>query len=180
MHGIIFSELKKFVEAKLPEGSWEKILADAGVQRIYVQTAEYPDAEVVTLVGAAARLAKAKPQDVLLGFGEFIAPDLLEMYKGLLKPSWRTLDVLENTESVIHKVVRSRNPGARPPTLRVTRLSPGEVELHYGSARKMCSVAKGISMGIAAHFSEKLEIEERSCMLKGAPECVIRLRLATA
>src|SRR5260370_34795410 len=105
MHGIIFSELKKFVKAKLPEGSWDKILADAGVQRVYVQTAEYPDAEVVTLVGAAARLAKAKPQDVLLGFGEFLAPALLEVHTGQRKPSWRTLDAREDAEYVIHTEV---------------------------------------------------------------------------
>jgi hypothetical protein len=180
MHGIIFFELKKFVDAKLPEGSWEKILADAGVHQIYLPTAQYPDAEVVTLVGAASRLAKTSAQNLLLGFGEFIAPDLLAMYQSLLKPSWRTLDVIENTETVMHTVVRLRNPGARPPVLRATRVSPSEVELRYGSPRKMCSIAKGISKGIAAHFGEKLEIEDRSCMLEGAPECVIRLRLAPA
>lgn len=41
----------------------------------------------------------------------------------------------------------------------------------------MCAVAKGIAKGMAAHFGERLRMDERSCMLEGAAECVIVLRV---
>lgn len=178
VHGLIFFELKKFVDSELPEGSWDKIIADAGLaDSYYTPLREYPDAEAGALVAAASKLANVDAQAVLASFGEFIAPHLLGMYKHLIKPSWKTLEVIENTENVIHEVVRVKNPGAHPPVLKAKRISPKELELHYGSQRKMCAVAKGISKGIAAHFGESLAVTERSCMLQGALECVIGLRI---
>lgn len=178
MHGIIFFELKKFVDANLPEGTWEKLLAGANLSgRFYTPLLAYPDEEVAALVAEASQLIGVNAQDLLASFGEFIAPDLLQMYRHLFQPGWRTLDVIENTEAVIHAVVRSRTPGAQPPVLRTKRISPSEVELRYNSPRKMCSVAKGIMKGVAAHFGEPLASQELSCMNKGAAECVFRLRI---
>ena len=43
--------------------------------------------------------------------------------------------------------------------------------------RKLCSVAKGIVRGVAAHYQEPVSITEGSCMLRGGRECQILVRV---
>lgn len=174
MHGIIFAELKKYVDHKLGGEAWHSLLREAGMEgRLFLPVHEYPDAEAVTLVKAASRITGLPADAILQDFGEFITPDLLKMYGALLDKSWKTLDVIEHTEETIHRVVRSRNPGARPPQLRCERASDYEVVIVYTSARRMCGVAKGIVRGLAKHFGETVALEESSCMHQGARECRI-------
>jgi hypothetical protein len=177
VHGIIFLELRKYAEARLGASAWESLLREAKLsQRIYMPVAEYPDQEALALVGAATALTGRKAADVLEDFGSFIVPGLLELYGSLLDRRWRTLDVIEHTEDTIHQVVRVRNPGARPPELRCTRVSPDEVVLNYHSARRMCALARGIAHGLAHHFAEVISIREPQCMLRGADECRMWIR----
>jgi hypothetical protein len=126
------------------------------------------------------RLARQDPDAILQDFGAFIVPDLLGMYGSLLAKTWKTLDVIENTEDTIHRIVRIRNPGAKPPELRCERSSAEEVVIHYTSARKMCGLGKGIVLGLAKHYGEAISIGESSCMLKGQQECTILVRLQEA
>jgi predicted hydrocarbon binding protein len=179
MHGIIFAELQKFVDAKLGRGSWAKVLKQAGYDsKIYLPVQEYPDEEAVALAATAAKIAGLDIQDVLQGFGEFIVPDLVKMYAAVIKADWKTLDVVEHTEETIHRVVRIKNRGAKPPEIRCVRPSKSEVVITYSSARKMCSLAKGIVSGLAKHYKEKIAISETKCMLKGGAHCEITLRKA--
>jgi hypothetical protein len=56
MNGIILMELSKYVEAKLGQGAWERLLQDNGIgARMYVPLENYPDQEAVALVTAAAQ-----------------------------------------------------------------------------------------------------------------------------
>ena len=172
MHGIIFTELRKYVDTKLGGDAWGDLLNAAGLKgRMYLPIQEYPDAEAVTLVSTAAQITGLDAAVILQDFGVFIAPSLLGMYRTLVKPEWRTLEVLQFTEGTIHKVVRARNPGAKPAELTAVRISETELHLTYGSQRKMCPVAKGIIKGLALHFNEEITVVETQCMHQGASEC---------
>ena len=96
------------------------------------------------------------------------------MYWGVIDPEWRTLDVLENTERTIHDVVRINQKGATPPYLHATRVAPDQVTIVYTSPRRLCSVAKGITRGIARHYDESVSIEDPRCMLRGDDDCLHR------
>lgn len=177
MHGIIFSELRKYVEAKAGEGGWDAITAKAGLgTNLYTAFGQYPDSEVVALVNAASSITGRPVNAILEDFGEFIAPSLVGMYGHLLDRSWKTLDVLEHTENTVHAVVRVQNKGAAPPKLKINRLSREEAVLIYDSPRKMCAVAKGIARGVGKHFKENILISEPKCMNKGAAHCEIHFR----
>jgi len=175
MHGTIFTELEKFVGARLGDGAWQTLRGKAGIapDRAYEVFGSYPDEEVFALVGAASETTGLPATALLEDFGEFIAPDLLEMYWGAIAPEWRTLDVIEHTESTIHTVVRVDHPGAAPPYLRVTRSGEREVTVLYTSPRRLCAIARGIARGIARHYGESLEITDRRCMHRGDSDCVI-------
>lgn len=178
MHGMIFAELKKYVDTRLGHKAWENLLAEAGMGgRIFLAVATYADAEALTIVTTASRLTKKEPAVILEDFGEFITPDLMKMYGALARPEWKTLEFLENIEGTIHRVVRIRNKGATPPQIRCARTAPMEVTISYGSARKLCALAKGLVYGVARHFGEDIKIAEPRCMLRGAPSCTLVVQL---
>lgn len=177
MHGVIFAELKKYVDAKLGGDRWNALLRESGFPgKIYLPSQHYSDEEAVALVTAASRLTGTSAARILEDFGEFIVPDLVAMYRTLIRSDWKTLDLIEHTEETIHRVVRIQQPGARPPELKCVRTSPDEVVVTYASPRKMCGVAKGIARGVAKHFKETVTISETSCMLKGGDHCRISVK----
>lgn len=174
MHGIIHLELRNFVVQLHGEAAWRALTDAAGLSgEIYTPLRSYPDEQLVALVGAAVQLTGADPTALLEAFGEFLVPRYLALYGKLLKPEWRTLEVIEHAENTIHRVVRMREPGALPPRLQAQRVSPTSIRLTYDSPRKLCAVARGIARGIAAHFTEQLSISDESCMHRGDRECVM-------
>lgn len=176
MHGVIFSELKKFTDARLGPESWTRLLRQTGLSsRVYLPTKAYPDEEIQRIMAAAASAAGVSVRDVMEELGTFIVPDLLRLYGALVDPKWRTLDLIEHTESMIHRVVRLNDGNARPPELLVTRAAPNRAVIVYRSSRRMCGVARGIVRGVAAHYGEAVEVTEPSCMLEGASECTIEV-----
>lgn len=181
MHGVILSELQKFIDGRHGSLAWPAILRDAGLgTRLYSPFQTYPDAEVIAIVAAASK-ATGRPAGLLLeDFGEFVAPDLIALYRALIKPEWRTLDLLEHTESTIHRVVRARTQDAKPPELKVARIREHEVVINYASGRKLCAVAKGIVRGIAKHYGERISLNDTACMQRGAPQCTISVRVITS
>jgi hypothetical protein len=179
MHGLVFAELEKFVTRAHGANTWQEILSQSGISaQVFVALGTYPDADLMRLVQAATVVTKTPLTPLLEGFGEFITPTLFSMYRTVIAPGWRTLDLVENTESVIHAVVRSR--GGTPPVLSATRQSPTHLIVNYGSKRKMCALARGIILGIARHYGENVGINETACMLFGAKACRLELKLAAA
>ena len=178
MHGIIHLELRNFVVQHHGEAAWRTLTDQAGLSdEIYTPLRSYPDEQIVALVGAAVKLTGADVTLLLEAFGEFLAPRYLALYGKLLKPEWRTLDVLEHAENTIHRVVRMREPGALPPRLQAQRVSASTIRMTYTSPRKLCAVARGIARGIAAHFSEQLTVSDERCMHRGDRECVMLFSL---
>ena len=180
MHGIIHLELQKFVIARHGEQAWHELLVRAGlVDEIVTPLKVYPDEHIVRLVKGACEMTGVPAASLLEAFGEALVPTYLTLYGTLLKPEWRTLDVIEHTEETIHRVVRLRQPGAHPPRLRAQRIRRDEVILTYDSPRKLCAVARGIARGLASHFSERISIDESSCMHRGDASCVIKFQQNT-
>lgn len=121
MHGVIFYELQKYADTKVGPGTWQALLREAGFgRRSYLATQDYPDGDAVALATAASRLTGLEASTILEDFGQFIVPDLVKMYRSFIRPEWRALDLIENTENTIHKAVRLQNPRADPPALECT------------------------------------------------------------
>ncbi len=176
MHGLIFLELKKFVDARLGEIAWSEILGQTGLEgREYLPVRQHGDAEAASLMAEVGARTGLDHDALLQQLGEFMAPDLLRMYGSLLRREWRTLDVLEHAHTTIDRVMRARNPAVSAIAMSGERLGPDELALTYASPRRMCALAKGIVRGLAAHFRERVRIEETACMHRGAPHCRLRV-----
>ena len=168
MHGIVYFLLQQFVESNWDNATWSSMFDSAGLERkTYLPTDVYPDAEVLALVEAGAQVAGVSEEEVLTSFGRFLAPNLLAIHGALIQPDWRTLETILNTEEVMHAMVRQSKPGAQPPVLKCVQGDDAKLQVIYTSPRKLCSLAKGIMLGIADHFDETIQIDDQSCMLNG-------------
>src|SRR5688572_25218556 len=177
MHGLIHLELRRFVEDRFGAKAWAELVRRAGLDsEIYTPLRSYPDEQMLALVGEAVTMTGFTATTLLEEFGEALVPTYLSLYGNLLKPEWRTLEVIEHTEETIHRVVRMRHEGAEPPRLHAERTAPNEVVLTYDSPRKLCAVARGIVKGVAKQFGEVVTIDERACMHDGDPACIIAFR----
>lgn len=178
MHGLLFAELKAYAVARLGPPAWNTLLEKARLPgRVYMANQAYPDAELGSIVAAAAQTTGKDAQAILEDFGKFIAPDLLKLYGSHVNPNWKLLDFLEHTEETIHRLVRLRDPRAAPPRLRTQRLGPDRLLLIYDSERRLCAVARGIIVGLADHYGEPVSVEDEKCMLRGDPRCEIRVQV---
>src|SRR5262245_10473718 len=176
MHGLIFLQLQKFAQKQVGPQAWDLLLREANLPlQSYSPARAYPDEDFVALVGAASRALGKSVAAVVEAFGEFIAPDLLRLHGRMLKPEWKSLDVIENTEPLIHAAVRVGNPGAQPPVLDVVRTSADDLRIVYTSERKLCHLAKGILAGIARHFGEPIAVTDEACMHNGDPFCALHV-----
>ena len=173
MHGLIFFYLQKFADvAAAGSTSWKGIRASTTTSAAkYLPSGVYPDADAVAILSTIAETTDRPLPTILEEFGQFLAPHLIKVAGPVVDPSWRTLDLIENTEAIIHAMVRAKNPGAAPPVLETVRQSPDELHLVYNSARRLCPLAVGLMRGMAAHYGETIRIEEPSCLLRGDPFC---------
>ena len=176
MHGLILVQLQKFAQQSIGPNQWRDALFQSGIENTAFSVAmNYDDSKAFELVKLAAKALGIPTDDVVESFGRFLASELIKLYQRVIKPGWRTLDIIENTETFIHSAVRASNPGATPPVLDAIRISEDELHLLYSSNRKLCKLATGIIKGLADHYDEVIEIQKDSCMLAGDPFCSFRL-----
>jgi hypothetical protein len=173
LHGSILYGFKAFVTARHGEAGWRAIAESGGEGGWYHSTRPYPDQELSLLVEATASLEGRTVSVLLEDFGASLVPMLVSLYGAFIKPTWRTLDLLANTETVIHRTVRLQDQTAHPPHLRIHRISSTEVHIEYRSERRLCALAIGICRGVAAHYGEEITISHPECMATGAPACRI-------
>ena len=183
VHGLIFFYIQKFADS-LSAGR-SSVSAAAGVSGVakdvrgrYLPSGVYPDAEAVALLESIAETVGEPLVATATRFGEFLAPHLVKVAGSLVDPAWRTLDLVEHTEELIHAMVRTTQPGAEPPVLEAVRVGPQELHLVYSSRRRLCPLAIGLVRGLARHYGDTVEIEQPSCMLRNDPFCSFVIRLA--
>lgn len=181
MHGMIFAELKKYVHRSFGEAAWQRISEQAGVTRMSnLATESYPDEELFALIDAAVELSNVPREQLLPQFGAFMVPDLMKVFGAFVDRRWKAMDMLEHTESVIHRAVRLQDEKAEPPKLRITRDAPDSVTIVYTSPRRLCGVGIGIIEGVGAHYGEQLAVQQTTCMLDGASQCTLVVSHAPA
>ncbi len=173
MHGLIFFYLQKFADVAAAGGtSWKGVRSSVTTTASkFLPSGVYPDADAVAILSSIADTTGRPLPSILEEFGEFLAPHLIKVASPVVDPAWRTLDLIEHTEAIIHTMVRNTTPGAAPPVLETVRQSPDELHLVYSSARRLCPLAVGLMRGMAAHYKETIRIEEPSCVLRGDPVC---------
>ncbi len=178
MHGLIFFYIQKFADTAA-HGAASRTTTRPSVaigDARYLPAGVYPDAEAVRLLQALAESTGRSLPETIEQFGRFLAPHLVKVAGRHVDPAWRSLDLIEHTEAIIHAMIRTANPGAQPPVLEAVRPALDELHLVYSSERQLCSLARGLIHGIADHYHETIELDEPSCMHRGDPFCSFTIR----
>jgi hypothetical protein len=160
IHGSMFVLLKKFVDNTNAKDTWTLLLKDAVIpEGNYAMHMNYPASDFFSIVRSIAKLKGVNENEVKERFGEYLVPDLLQLYKAYVNPEWKTFDMLLNTELVMHKAVRKEESKADPPVLNISRVHDKLIMIDYYSRRKMASLAIGIIKGIAHFYNETGQIQ---------------------
>ncbi|OGX86830.1 heme NO-binding domain-containing protein [Hymenobacter glacialis] len=155
MHGSIITLLKRYVQTQYDHSTWVKLMELSGLDTVvFDHKTVYPDEHMYALVGHAAEMTGIPAGELHEKFGEYLVPDLMYMYQKMVKPEWKTLDMIEHTEQTMHKQVRLEHTQNMPPVLNVTRLGANELVIDYVSPRRMGGLAVGIVRGLATYFDE--------------------------
>src|SRR4051812_15482186 len=84
MHGSMFLLLKKIIEGIYGESAWRGLLNTAPIKRdAYLMFESYPITEMRSIISAAAALMGISKNEVKEKFGEYLVPDLLNIYQSL-------------------------------------------------------------------------------------------------
>jgi Haem-NO-binding len=176
--GIIFNLLEEAVSAEHGEQAWDELLNAAGVDGAYTSLGNYPDADLMKLVEAAAERFSLPQQDVIRWLGRSSLPALAEKYPDFFKPHSSTRPFLLTLNEIIHPEVRKLYPGADVPAFDYDASSPDVLVMGYESPRKLCALGEGLIQGAAAHYGEQVTIEQPQCMNRGDEKCLLRISLA--
>lgn len=155
----MFFLLNQFIVRNYGNETWLQLTKAAGIaESPHDIHKNYPAKEMFDMLNAASQLTHLSENKVKEKFGEYLVPPLLSMYKQHIHEEWKTFEMLENTEMVMHKAVRKQETEAAPPVLHVSRIHDKLLLIDYFSKRKMGSLAVGIVRGIAKYYNESDKI----------------------
>jgi hypothetical protein len=176
MKGIVFTSLGDMVEEKFGLETWNTLLnqVDLSTEGLYTAGGTYPDQDIISLVNALSKLVNIEPPQLIETFGVYMFPVLASKYPKFLEQK-NLKDFLKSIDDVIHLEVRKLSPDASLPSISYEDPGPHELVLNYRSSRKLCSLAIGLIQGAAAHFNEKVRINQPVCLLKGADHCRLEI-----
>lgn len=173
MKGIIFNLAEEVVVREHGKDVWDAVLDGAGVSGSYTSLGSYPDADLVAIVGAAARLLGAPEAGVLRHVAQGAIPLLAERYPHFFTPYADGRDFVLTLNDIIHPEVRKLYPGADVPDFTYELGAADEVTLRYASSRRLCTLAEGFIAGVATHYGQRVEIDQPQCMHRGDPACLL-------
>ncbi|HEX8515949.1 MAG TPA: heme NO-binding domain-containing protein [Bacteroidia bacterium] len=151
----MFVLLKKFIENNYSDEMWFTLAKEAGIhQPSYDPHKSYDAEEMFSIIAEASKKTGISESDLKEKFGEYLVPDLMIAYGAYVNPEWKTFEVLEYTEHVMHKAVRKEESSANPPVLNISRVHDQLLIIDYYSKRKLGSLAVGIINGIARFYNE--------------------------
>ncbi len=175
MKGIVFNLLEEVVTAEFGAATWDMLLEGAGVDGAFTSLGNYPDEQLVRLVGVAATALKMEPAAVVRWFGIKALPLFARRYRELFDGHTSARTFVLTLNNIIHPEVRKLYPGADVPDFEVDASNERTLVLGYRSARQMCALAEGLVTGAAEYFGETAVIRHPRCLHRNDDHCRLEI-----
>ncbi|MCC8935047.1 hypothetical protein CI1B_02570 [Bradyrhizobium ivorense] len=175
MKGVVFNLLEAVVRRDYGDDTWEALLEAAEADGAYTSLGNYPDDEMMRLVGAASAALKLPADDVVRWFGRNALPLLAQKHPNFFTAHKSTRPFLLTLNDVIHSEVRKLYPGADVPVFTYDTSSSDVLVMHYSSPRKLCALAEGFIEATAGYYAEEVSLDQPECMNRGDHRCVLRV-----
>lgn len=177
MLGLLFAELKRYLEENGDASVWRDAVEAAGLQAPKFAAPHKDDDDAFyALVYAAAVRAHTRPELLLEALGERMGYDVVLSYRQAIDPSWSTIDLLERSQSLIRTVASHGGGDAAPPRFATHMDGQDAIVFDWYSPRKLCPLAKGLVRGVAGALGDPVEISESFCMFRGDDHCQMTFR----
>lgn len=176
MKGVLFNIVEEVVDDTLPDGTWDRALEGAGVRGAYTSLGNYPDEQLVRIVGSLSDQSGLPVPDVLRHAGQHGFNHLVERHPDLVDDVDDLWTLMSRLDDVIHPEVLKLYPEATPPMFAVESSDEGSMTLRYRSPRQMCFLAEGLILGAADHFGTSVDVSQSECVHAGGDSCVIEVR----
>jgi hypothetical protein len=178
MKGIIFNLLEEVVTQTHGEEMWDHLLDTTQLDGAFTSLGNYPDEDLLTLVGAVSAALNQPPNVIVRWFGTQALPLLARKYPAFFVGHHSTRPFILTLNGIIHPEVRKLYPGADTPDFEFDTSSPAVLVMSYYSKRKLCALAEGLIVGAAEHFDETVSIGHALCMHRGDSRCRLELSFA--
>lgn len=160
MKGIIFTEFLEMLEATHGLEFVDDLLEATPLESggAYTSVGNYPDEEIVRLVGGCAERTGAPVRELLLAFGGHLFGVFAERFGKFVSDAGSSVEFLSLIDDYIHPEVKKLYPDAQPPRFVVESKDLDTIVLLYRSDRCMADVAEGIMSAAIGHFGETFTI----------------------
>ncbi|MGI8728329.1 MAG: heme NO-binding domain-containing protein [Solirubrobacterales bacterium] len=175
MKGIVFNLLEEIVSEEHGPETWDALLDATESNGSYTSLGNYPDAELLALVGAASTALDTPADDLVRWFGRNAIPKFYERYPQLFDPHHTTSEFVVTLNDIIHPEVKKLYPGADPPEFDYHEVSESRVVMGYSSKRSLCAFGEGLLSGAGEHYGERIEIARPMCVKRGDERCVFEV-----
>jgi hypothetical protein len=175
MKGIVFNLLEEIVVREHGDEMWDALLEAASVDGAYTSLGNYPDADLMALVGAASQALSLPGDDVVRWYGRNALPLLAERYPVFFAPHDDARAFVLTLNEIIHPEVRKLYPGAETPAFKFDATDPERLVMDYRSSRRLCAFAEGLLLGAGDHFGQQVEIAQPECMHRGDARCLLEI-----
>ncbi|MCK4548089.1 MAG: heme NO-binding domain-containing protein [Candidatus Eisenbacteria sp.] len=177
MKGVVNKGIEQLVIGKFGPEAWQEVKRRAGCEEPFFATSEdYPDEITLALVKAVSEVSGLSEETVQIEFGKFwvsnTGKDSYPTFYSLAGSSAR--EFLLNMDRV-HEQATRNIPGAQPPRFEYEELPDGKLLMHYHSKRGLCTVFRGLIMGVGCLFGQELQVRSIACVHKGDPHCTIEV-----
>ena len=177
MHGLIFMTWEKYLAERFGPSflqSYRKSIGEP-ISALPLANRLYDDAALLAGVGAAHDLSRFPVETLLREYGRYFILNGLtgHLCSYILSNVSSGRDLLLTMRDA-HARLRRTLDGMQPPLFEYLSAAPHEVTLLYDSPRQLCTVLFGAIEGAALRYGETVQIEELSCMKKGAASCKIK------
>ena len=174
MHGLIFASLRDYTIHRLGDERTGEIWGD----RLFETTEAYADEWFLAQLERLAVAAGETALETERGFGVFAAQKTFAgLFPGYYAESGDTCAFLLGRRGEDPRARARDVPGATPPRLHVQPLGELGVLVSYTSERRLCRLLDGLVHGTAAHYGERIELDELQCMHRGDAGCVFSVTL---
>jgi len=177
MKGVVNKGIQELVETKFDSEVWDKIKASAGCREPFFAISEdYPDEMTLALVKAASEITGLSEEEIQVEFGKFwVSHTGKASYPTFYKLAGSTPREFLLNMNRVHEQATHSLRGAMPPRFTCHELPDGRLLMDYHSTRGLCTVFRGLILGVGILFDQDLKVQEVACVHEGDPHCTMEV-----
>ena len=140
---------QEIVEKHMTNANWDK-------DQIIKPTQDIPEEVPMKIIKGIAQEMGITHSEIWQAIGKKNVMSFFKLYPSFFKQ--QNLYSFLNSMDDIHNIITNKMPGATPPRLIMKVVSKTEATIQYISKRGMFDYVKGLLVGAADYFNEKIEV----------------------